>query len=148
MLRGYCKYLLQTGAAFSQAYMEDTLNRYPAIAGLLVELFLARFDPRREDLSAEALKAAGATLAAEMEALIPANVQSAQPSLIADLGAALSRPRAEQVQVVENAIGVLLENVASLDEDRILRSFVSVIGATLRTSFFQHHEDAPRDYIS
>ncbi|MFC5439972.1 NAD-glutamate dehydrogenase [Rhodanobacter ginsenosidimutans] len=148
MLRGYCKYLLQTGAAFSQAYMEDTLNRYPAIAGLLVELFLARFDPRREDMSAEALKAAGATLAAEMEALIPANVQSAQPSLIADLGAALSRPRAEQIQAVESAIGVLLENVASLDEDRILRSFVSVIGATLRTSFFQHHEGAPRDYIS
>jgi glutamate dehydrogenase len=45
MLRGYCKYLLQAGVAFSQPYMEDTLNRYPAIAGLLVELFLAKFDP-------------------------------------------------------------------------------------------------------
>ena len=50
MLRGYCKYLLQIGVAFSQAYMEEALNRYPVIAGLLVELFVARFDPRRESL--------------------------------------------------------------------------------------------------
>ena len=127
MLRGYCKYLLQTGATFSQAYMEETLNRYPAIAGLLVELFLAKFDPRREALSAEQLKAAGATLAAEMQALIPANVQGAHPTLIDGLSAALSEPRDEQVQIVESAIGVLLENVASLDEDRILRSFVALI---------------------
>ena len=37
MLRGYCKYLLQTGVTFSQAYMEETLARYPLIARLLVE---------------------------------------------------------------------------------------------------------------
>ena len=148
MLRGYCKYLLQTGATFSQSYMEETLNRYPAIAGLLVELFLAKFDPRREALSADELKAAGATLAAEMHALIPASVQAAQPALIDELSAVLSRPRDEQIQVVESAIGVLLENVASLDEDRILRSFVGLIRGTLRTSFFQQWDGAYRPYIS
>ncbi|OOG49227.1 NAD-glutamate dehydrogenase domain-containing protein [Rhodanobacter sp. C01] len=148
MLRGYCKYLLQTGATFSQSYMEETLNRYPAIAGLLVELFLAKFDPRRETLSADELKAAGATLAAEMQALIPASVQSAQPALIDGLSAALSKPRDEQIQIVEGAIGVLLENVASLDEDRILRSFVGLIRGTLRTSFFQQWDGAYRPYIS
>jgi glutamate dehydrogenase len=148
MLRGYCKYLLQTGATFSQSYMEETLNRYPAIAGLLVELFLAKFDPRREALSADELKAAGATLATEMHALIPANVQAAQPALIDGLGAMLAKPRDEQIQAVEHAIGILLENVASLDEDRILRSFVKLIRATLRTSFFQQWGGAYRDYIS
>lgn len=148
MLRGYCKYLLQTGATFSQSYMEETLNRYPAIAGLLVELFLAKFDPRRETLSADELKAAGATLVVEMQALIPVNVQSAQPTLIDGLSAVLSRPRDEQIQVVESAIGVLLENVASLDEDRILRSFVGLIRGTLRTSFFQQWDGAYRPYIS
>ena len=148
MLRGYSKYLLQTGVTFSQAYMEETLNRYPAIAGLLVELFLAKFDPRREALSPDELKIAGATLAVEMRTLIPANVQVAQPGLIDELGAALARPRAEQVKAVEAAIGVLLENVASLDEDRILRSFVGLIRATLRTSFFQQWDGAWRDYIS
>src|SRR5699024_1640730 len=48
VLRGYCKYLQQVGIAFSQSYMEETLNRYPAIANLLVELFNAKFDPGRE----------------------------------------------------------------------------------------------------
>src|SRR3546814_17848559 len=60
----------------------------------------------------------------------------------------LSKPRDAQIQAVENAIGVLLENVASLDEDRILRSFAGLIRATLRTSFFQQWEGACRDYIS
>ncbi|MEO8810256.1 MAG: NAD-glutamate dehydrogenase domain-containing protein [Rhodanobacter sp.] len=148
MLRGYSKYLLQTGVTFSQTYMEETLNRYPAIAGLLVELFLARFDPRREALSPDELKDAGATLAVEMRTLIPAQLLDAQPSLIDDLSSALSRPRAEQIGVVEGVISVLLENVASLDEDRILRSFVDLIRATLRTSFFQHWDGESRPYIS
>src|SRR5574337_848641 len=148
MLRGYSKYLLQTGVTFSQSYMEETLNRYPAIAGLLVELFLARFDPRRETLSADELKVAGATLTVEMKTLMPAHVQAAQPTLIDELGAALSRPRAEQIKIVEGAIGILLENVASLDEDRILRSFVGLIRATLRTSFFQRRDGDYRPYIS
>ncbi|TAM63367.1 MAG: NAD-glutamate dehydrogenase [Rhodanobacter sp.] len=148
VLRGYCKYLLQAGVAFSQSYMEDALNHYPVIAGLLVELFLARFDPRRESLGAEELKAARATLVAEMQALIPQSVQAAQPALIDGLGAALALPRAEQIRVVEGAIGVLLENVSSLDEDRILRSFKAVIQATLRTSFFQQWDGAWRNYIS
>ncbi|MEO6798674.1 MAG: NAD-glutamate dehydrogenase domain-containing protein [Rhodanobacter sp.] len=148
MLRGYSKYLLQTGATFSQTYMEETLGCYPAIAGLLVELFLARFDPHREAWSPDELKDAGATLAVEMETLIPAHVQAAQPALIKDLGEALSRPRAEQIGVVEGVISVLLENVASLDEDRILRSFVGLIRATLRTSFFQRWNGEYRSYIS
>lgn len=42
-----------------------------------------------------------------------------------------------------------LDQVASLDEDRILRSFLTVIKATLRTNFFQHTEDGtPHSYVS
>ncbi|WEO97076.1 NAD-glutamate dehydrogenase [Streptomyces sp. FXJ1.172] len=42
-----------------------------------------------------------------------------------------------------------LDQVASLDEDRILRSFLTVIKATLRTNFFQEAADgAPHDYVS
>src|SRR3546814_12265576 len=48
MLRGYCKFLLQVGVPFSQSYVEETFSRYPLLARLLVELFEARFDPRRE----------------------------------------------------------------------------------------------------
>ncbi len=148
MLRGYAKYVLQTGVTFSQAYMETTLCHYPAVTGLLVELFLAKFDPQRESRGESEVAAAADALAAEMQALIPANVQKAQPGLIDELRAVLARPRAEQVESIERAIGILLENVASLDEDRILRRFVAVIGATLRTSFFQLWDGAPRPYIS
>ncbi|MEV6118552.1 NAD-glutamate dehydrogenase [Streptomyces sp. NPDC052109] len=42
-----------------------------------------------------------------------------------------------------------LDQVASLDEDRILRSFLTVIKATLRTNFFQEaHGGEPHDYVS
>ncbi|MFJ9560319.1 NAD-glutamate dehydrogenase [Streptomyces fuscichromogenes] len=42
-----------------------------------------------------------------------------------------------------------LDQVASLDEDRILRSFLTVIKATLRTNFFQEKADgAPHAYVS
>ncbi|MFD3657226.1 NAD-glutamate dehydrogenase [Streptomyces sp. NPDC058620] len=42
-----------------------------------------------------------------------------------------------------------LDQVASLDEDRILRSFLTVIKATLRTNFFQKAENGkPHGYVS
>ncbi|MYV42954.1 NAD-glutamate dehydrogenase [Streptomyces sp. SID1328] len=42
-----------------------------------------------------------------------------------------------------------LDQVASLDEDRILRSFLTVIKATLRTNFFQETRDGgPHAYVS
>ncbi|MFH8516460.1 NAD-glutamate dehydrogenase [Streptomyces gelaticus] len=42
-----------------------------------------------------------------------------------------------------------LDQVASLDEDRILRSFLTVIKATLRTNFFQRSDNGkPHGYVS
>ena len=46
ILRAYCRYLLQTGVPFSQAYMERTLAANPGIARNLVRLFQAYFKPR------------------------------------------------------------------------------------------------------
>ena len=46
-------------------------------------------------------------------------------------------------------IEAALEEVANLDEDRILRSYLGVIGATLRTNYFQPGADgAPKSYLS
>src|SRR5581483_4159020 len=45
VLRAYCRYLLQTGVPFSQAYMERTLAANNGITRNLVRLFEARFDP-------------------------------------------------------------------------------------------------------
>ncbi|GAA0704158.1 NAD-glutamate dehydrogenase [Dokdonella soli] len=148
VLRGYCKYLLQTGVTFSQSYMEETLNRYPAIAGLLVELFEAGFNPQRESAGKAAIDAAGKELACELRALVPEAVTKTNPHFIDELVAARSAPRMRQIEAVIAAIKALLENVASLDEDRILRAYLGVIGATLRTNFFQSRDGKPKDYIS
>src|SRR3984885_8817256 len=45
VLRAFCRYLLQTGVPFSQAYVERTLSANAAIAKHLVRLFETHFDP-------------------------------------------------------------------------------------------------------
>ncbi len=45
VLRSYCKYLLQIGVPFSQAYMIDSLVANDEIAADIVELFEQRFNP-------------------------------------------------------------------------------------------------------
>ena len=46
-------------------------------------------------------------------------------------------------------IEVALDEVANLDEDRILRSYIGVIRATLRTNYFQRGPDgSPKPYVS
>ena len=45
MLRAVARYLRQAGIPFSDRYMESTLLAHPGVAGALVELFRARFDP-------------------------------------------------------------------------------------------------------
>ncbi|NII10247.1 NAD-glutamate dehydrogenase [Oleiagrimonas sp. C23AA] len=147
MLRAYCKYLQQVGIAFSQAYMEETLHRYPGIAGLLVELFYAKFDPRRESLAAEELEQARTLLRREMEVLVPDTVRSHHAALIDDMVAALDKPRQDQEKVFLEAIALMLDTVASLDDERILRSYIDVMDATLRTSYFQYLTE-PRAYTA
>ncbi|GGK19245.1 NAD-glutamate dehydrogenase [Pilimelia terevasa] len=53
---------------------------------------------------------------------------------------------------ITTAIGLELEGVTSLDQDRILRSYLTLIQATLRTSFFQRASTAdggrPKPYVS
>ena len=148
VLRAYCKYLQQVGIAFSQTYMEETLNRYPAIAGVLIELFYAKFDPQREQLDEAARAAAGEALRREMTALIPEATQKARPELVDQLVDTLGLPRQQQVDALWDGLKVLLDNVASLDDERIIKSYMDVIRATLRTSFFQQWDGQHRPYIS
>jgi glutamate dehydrogenase len=149
MLRGYCKYLLQTGVPFSQTYMEETLNRYPALAGLLVELFEAGFDPARESAGAAAIAEAGTRLGSELTTLVAPDVlKKLPPRFVDDLVDVRSAPRTQQITALIAAIKALLEHVSSLDEDRILRAYLGVIGATLRTNYYQRRDGVPRQYIS
>ncbi len=145
VLRAYCKYLLQVGLPFSQPYMEEVLGRYPLIAGLLVELFLAKFDPARgTPTPAEAER-----LGQQLQALTDAALLQRQPDFGAMLVQALSLPRETQVTRIEAAIKAALDDVQSLDDDRILRLFLGVMRASLRTGYFQRDEQGqPHPYIN
>ena len=107
VLRTYCRYLLQIGIPFSQAYMEQTLVHDPELARRLAELFETRFDP---------------------------DFQGDRPSALARLEA-------------EFRAG--LDRVANLDEDRILRRYMRLILASLRTNYYQRGGDGGyKPYLS
>src|SRR5699024_9677914 len=146
--RAYCKYLQQVGIAFSQSYMEETLNRYPAIANLLAELFNAKFDPERESRHGDDRKSAAAQLRRELEVLVPEATREAEPDFIDNAVAGLEKSRDEQVHVYWEAIKVLLDGVASLDDERIIKSYMDIIRATTRTSYFQTIDGESRHFIS
>jgi glutamate dehydrogenase len=58
-------------------------------------------------------------------------------------------PREVQEQKIAAEIETALQNVASLDEDRILRRFLNVTTSALRTNFFQLGQDGrPRQTIA
>jgi len=57
--------------------------------------------------------------------------------------------RLAKVREIEERLGRALDDVASLDHDRILRSYLTHIRATLRTNYFQSSpEGATKSYIS
>jgi len=109
ILRAVAKYLRQTGSTFSQEYVEAALVSNVTVAAQLVSLFETRFDPTRWPAAAGKTAKKGA-----------------------DDG---SRETAEAGLV--DAITGALENVASLDHDRIIRAFLGVIQATVRTNYYQ-----------
>jgi glutamate dehydrogenase len=94
VLRAYCRYLLQTGIPFSQAYMERVLVAQAPISRSLVRLFETQF----------ALK---------------------------------GKQRESAAERIRKSILAAFDKVASLDEDRILRAYLAVIRATLRTNYYQ-----------
>ncbi|HWF99589.1 MAG TPA: NAD-glutamate dehydrogenase [Steroidobacteraceae bacterium] len=112
VLRAYCRYLLQTGVPFSQAYMERALAVNPAIAAGLVRLFEARLDPARQ----------------------PATGRGRARPARQGTGGDSSEEIAAQIRAS-------LDSVASLDEDRILRAYLGLVQATLRTNFYRRGAD-------
>jgi glutamate dehydrogenase len=94
VVRAYCRYLVQTGLPFSQAYMERVLVAQAPITRQLVKLFETQFS-------------------------------------------LTGRSREAAAERVRASIVRALDKVQSLDEDRILRAYLSVIRATLRTNYYQ-----------
>ena len=108
VLRAYCRYLLQTGVPFSQAYMERTLAAHTPIARNLVRLFQLRFEPNGRGRESE--RNADKTVA---------------------------------------QIRAAFDSVTSLDDDRILRAYLNLVQATLRSNFYQTDADGhAKSYVS
>jgi glutamate dehydrogenase len=157
MLRAYCKYLLQLGVPFSQSYVEETFARYPILARLLTELFEARFDPATGSESKAQIKAGAELFRKQLTAL--AGGDAAVLAAVEPVIAARAAKREAQLDATRAAITALLDRVSSLDEDRILRSFVGAIEATLRTNYYITYrsgryqdglraDGGPADYLS
>jgi len=122
VLRAYAKYIRQVGRVnVSEPTIQQTLAKHPAITRLIVQLFRNHFDPQ----------------------LGPAAMRGASAGSVEGMGrrgAALNI-----VAQIEDA----LEKVTNPDEDRILRLYVKLIEATLRTNYFQHDADGERKlYLS
>jgi glutamate dehydrogenase len=102
---------------------------------------------------AKYLRQAGSTFSQDyMEDTLRTNVHTTR-LLVSLFEARMSpdRQRAglEITDALLEELDAALDQVASLDEDRILRSFLTGIKATLRTSFFQHTAGGvPHDYVS
>ncbi|MFF6999392.1 NAD-glutamate dehydrogenase [Streptomyces sp. NPDC008313] len=102
---------------------------------------------------AKYLRQAGATFSQDyMEDTLRNNVHTTR-LLVSLFEARMSPERqgagVELTDALLEELEAALDQVASLDEDRILRSFLTVIKATLRTNFFQHTEEGtPHAYVS
>jgi glutamate dehydrogenase len=107
VLRACCRYLLQTGIPFSQAYMERVLATHSSAARDLCELFQQRLSPQSR------------------------------------------RGARSRVALLEQRLRRAIAAVVSPDEDRILRAFLAVILATLRTNYFRRDAaGSPRPWLS
>ena len=110
VLRAYAKYLRQVGVTLSEAYIQQTLAKHPAITRNIIAFFNNYFDPAIGDAG------------------------------MGRKGAAMG---------IRSQIEDALERVTNPDEDRILRLYVSLIDATLRTNYYQRDAAGERKmYVS
>ncbi|WP_370196809.1 NAD-glutamate dehydrogenase [Aurantimonas sp.] len=116
VLRAYSRYLRQTGLAYSPDYLGAALMRQPQIARLLWDLFAASFDPERP--------APAETDAALEDGESEPDARQARRAQMRGAGE------------IHAAICEALEDVDSIDDDRIVRRFMGAILATLRTNYY------------
>ena len=138
ILRAYARYLRQAGSAFSLGYIERVLRSNPAVARLLVLLFESRFDPALQPPRGEARRGEARRGEARRGEAQRGEARRGEAQ----------RGEAERSEAIVEEISGLLDEVASLDEDRILRAYLTLIRATLRTNYFQSDAaGAPKPYL-
>ncbi len=144
LIRTLSRFLRQVRVPYSQDYMWATLTKHAGIAGALVELFHARFDP------SSSLSFRGASAASEPG--IQKKAQNLDSGSRPSGGPGVTRQgddRDGKQQAIAARIEEELQKVESLDEDRILRRFVNAVQAAIRTNFYQTGKDGqPKPLIA
>ena len=113
VLRAYAKYLRQAGTTFSQGYIEQALTDNAQIAKRLIELFESRYDP----------------------------ALAGSPQVVGNGGSdTVDVSQSGRRAAIVDAIEEDLASVASLDQDRIIRSILELIRATVRTNAYRRDE--------
>ncbi|NDW07245.1 NAD-glutamate dehydrogenase [Jiella sp. 40Bstr34] len=114
VMRAYSRYLRQGTLAYSPDYVANALVRHAAITNKLWQLFETTLDPEKG-------VAEGDTPSVEAD-----EIETRQHRR------AVTRGGADTYDAILGA----LDDVDSADDDRIVRRFLNVILATLRTNFF------------
>ncbi len=132
VFRAYAKYLRQVGTPYTQRYLESVLVTNAEVAADLAELFVVRFDPDWAGHPQTVEQPAGHPRTGEPTDGEPVERTDGEQVEGADRLAVSDRLAAE--------ITGRLDAVTSLDADRILRLYLQLILATVRTNAFR------RDY--
>ncbi|HEU5019779.1 MAG TPA: NAD-glutamate dehydrogenase [Pseudolabrys sp.] len=119
LIRTLSRFLRQIRVPYSQDYMWTTLVKHAGIATNIVALFHARFDP-----SPSSFRGGPGMTPEEVDR------EAIQKEIVARIEEAL-------------------EQVDSLDEDRILRHFLNAVQSALRTNYYQRDADGePKPLIA
>jgi glutamate dehydrogenase len=121
ILRAYAKYIRQIGVNVSEPLIQQTLATHAAAARHLVQLFQTHFDPALGAVTLRGTSMASSTVTGRHMAA--GGIRT----------------------LVEDA----LDRVKNPDEDRVLRLYLTLIEATLRTNYYQRDANGNRKpYLS
>ena len=150
ILRACCKYLLQTGMPFSQAYMEQTLAAWPLVVRLLVEYFESRFDPARASETSKQKSSARKLLESQCKQFTAGIEDEVLEEFLEEVCKLRESVFGEsEGEVLRKAILRVLNSITSADQDRILRGFCDLIRAMLRTNAYQTDQRGdPPEYLA
>jgi glutamate dehydrogenase len=141
VLRAYRRYRHQAGSTMRDGQLDDPLVAFPSVAAGLVQYFEARFDPApraaapraaapRAAAPASGDTASGDTASGDTASGDTASGDTASGDTASGVPAA-SPGALERRQVVER-----VEGVVHREQDLVLRDYLALIDATVRTSYF------------
>ena len=118
ILRAYTRYSAQTYFNYTETFIQQTVSQYPNILKMIVCLFDLKFNPAY--FESELVKSFKSSDKEKMQQKVELS---------------------EHYKSLKDAINHALDGVIQLDHDRVLRRFLELIEATVRTNYYQHDKN-------